>query len=114
MVVASCAFGVVAIAAAIIWLGSRSDEVLSRWSAIAVVISGVFSVLGFVVALIPLWGRDGNHAEGNEESDTKQQQPSGTTIITQEINSSGDAYVVGQGSQIVHNYQPKKKPKDSR
>ena len=114
VVIASCVFGVVAIVAAVIWLGSRSDETLSRWAAIAGVIAGAFAVLTFVVTLIPLWPHGKTADNDDTTPETKPQELTGTTTITQTISSSGDVYVVGQGAQTVNNYQSKGKQKGRR
>jgi hypothetical protein len=105
---------VVAIVAAIIWLGYRSDAVLSRWAAIAGVLAGVFAVLTFAVTLIPLWPHGKNDNNDDTNSDTEPQKATEATTVTQNINSSGDAYVVGQGRQNVINYPPRDKQKGRR
>ena len=112
--IASCVFGAVAISAAVIWLGSRSDEMLSRWSAIAGVIASVFAVLTFVATLIPLWPHDKNDSNDDTTSDMKAQDPTGTTTITQTVNNSGTANVLGQGTQNVNIYRSEDTQKDRR
>lgn len=96
-IIVACVSGVMALAAVALWLASRSDAVLARWSAVAGVITGVVAVLTLAVALVPLWRRDdGRDSEGQRE----RQLPGGA--VTQIIHSSGagPVNVVGEGSQV--------------
>ena len=93
--IVACVGGVVALAAMAIWLTSRSDAALARWSAVAAVVSGVVAVLTLAVTIIPLWPRN----EGKGEGARGERQLPGTTV-TQNIQGNGPTNVVGQGTQV--------------
>jgi hypothetical protein len=94
--IAACIGGAAALATIVLWLASRSDHTLIRWSAIAGVITGGAAVLTLVAALVPLWRRD----DGAGTDKTGRQVPGAT--VTQNIHSdgSGPVNVVGEGSQV--------------
>lgn len=72
--IVACIGGIVAMIAAAVWLGSRSDTTLARWSEIAGLISAVVAVLALVVAAVPLWRHDDAAGEPG-------------TVVTQKIKS---------------------------
>jgi hypothetical protein len=74
----ACIGGIVAIVAAAVWLASRSDAILARWSAIAGVISVVVAVLALVAAVVPLWRHDDDGGRPGREPGT---------VVTQKIKS---------------------------
>ena len=99
--------GVVALVALALWLASRSDALLARWSAVAGVISALVTILALVAALVPLW----RHDDGGVAGDTAEQRPARTTI-TQNIRNKGSANVVGEGTQV--NIDLGSPPRDGR
>jgi hypothetical protein len=96
--------GAAALIAATVWLTSRSNAAIARWSGIAGVISAGVAVLTLVVTLVPLW-RDGRgEAQTRPEAGVPRQKPG----IVQEINTHGGSVnALGEGTQInVHVRRP--------
>lgn len=93
----------VTLIAAIIWLESRPDVVLARWSAIAGVISAVVAVLALVVALVPLrLPSKANDADTGRSAGTAP-EPVSPTGVKQNISVKGPTQVVGKGN-ITNNF----------
>lgn len=89
--IVACVGGVTALAATALWLSSRPDAELARWSAVATVVSGVVTVLALAVAIAPL-------CRGQNPKGRGVQPP--RSAVTQTIHSNGPVNVVGEGSQV--------------
>ncbi len=99
--IAASIAGMIAIVASVVWLASRSDATLARWSAIAGVISAMVAVSALVVAVIPLWQRDDSRKASAGHGNQARRAPG--TVIKQDIRGGRDVNVVGQGSQNIVN-----------
>jgi len=108
--IATFAGGAVALAAATVWLASRSDGSLSRWSAITGIITAVFTVLAFVASIAPLAFRHEHKSEQDENNPAKPSED----VVTQQINNygAGSVNAVAKGIQIVGHRH--KLPKNDR
>jgi membrane protein implicated in regulation of membrane protease activity len=101
--VVACIGGIVAIVATAVWLGSRSDATLARWSAIASVISVVVAVLALVAAVVPLWRHDDDGGQPAREPGT---------VVTQKIKSGRGRVNVAGRDQF--NIDINRRPGDKR
>ena len=93
--IVACVGGAAALVAMTIWLATRSDAVLARWSAVAAVVSAVVAVLALAVTIVPLWPRN----DGRDAGSRGERQHSGTTIV-QNVRSNGPVNMVGEGPQV--------------
>jgi len=97
--IVACASGGTALIAAVVWLESRPDDTLTRWSEIAGVIAAVAAVLALAAALVPLRssGKDDQATTGQDAGTAAPTEPAGEvrqTIIT----SGGQSQAVGRGT----------------
>jgi hypothetical protein len=86
-------FFLAALVALVLWVGSRSDTTLARWSAISTVFSAVITVLALAAAVVPLLRHDGGSGQATEQHET---------VVNQKI-SGKNVYAAGR-DQIITNY----------
>jgi hypothetical protein len=79
--IVACVFFVAAAGALVLWLGSRSDTTLARWSSIATIFSAAVTVLALVAAVIPLW----RHDDGSG-TEARRDAPETGTVVHQKIS----------------------------
>lgn len=98
-VIVGCIFLVSAMTMLILWLDSRSDTALARWSSIAGVLSAVIATLTLVAAAVPLWRHDNDTGTGGTPS-----VPPAKTRVTWKIRGR-NMNVAGRDQFIVNPHQ---------